>query len=81
LSDSLSLENMRRAFRIILGVVLIILGVAAALTPFTPGSWLAFIGLEILGLRILLQRKFLSLLPKKYRGRVRILFRKMTKKP
>jgi len=32
--------------------VLIILGVAAALTPFSPGSWLALIGLEILGLRI-----------------------------
>ena len=71
---------MRRAFRIILGVVLIILGVAAALTPFTPGSWLAFVGLELLGLRILLQRKFLCLLPKKYRARVRILFQKMTKK-
>jgi len=24
----------------------------AALTPFSPGSWLALIGLEILGLRI-----------------------------
>ena len=71
---------MRRAFRTILGIVLIILGVFAALTPFTPGSWLAFIGLEILGIRILLQRKFLSLLPKKYRARVRKLFQKMTKR-
>jgi len=43
---------MRRSLRIILGIVLIILGVAAALTPFSPGSWLALIGLEILGLRI-----------------------------
>jgi len=71
---------MRRALRIILGVVLIIIGVVALLTPLSPGSWLALIGLEILGLRILFQRKLLSLLPRKYRGRMRILFRKMTKK-
>jgi len=71
---------MRKALRIILGVVLIIIGVVALLTPLSPGSWLALIGLEILGLRILFQRKLLSLLPRKYRGRMRILFRKMTKK-
>ncbi|MFQ6035100.1 MAG: hypothetical protein ACE5NM_04530 [Sedimentisphaerales bacterium] len=71
---------MRRTFRIILGIVLIILGVLAALTPFSPGSWLALIGLEILGLRILLQRKFLSLLPDKYRGKVTNMFKKMRKK-
>jgi len=76
--------NMRRAFRIILGISLIILGVFALVTPLSPGSWLALIGLEILGLRILFQRKLLSLTPRKYRGRLRILFRKMmkiTKKP
>jgi drug/metabolite transporter (DMT)-like permease len=75
---------MRRALRIILGIVLIILGVLALVTPLSPGSWLALIGLEILGLRILFQRKLLSLTPRKYRGRLRILFRKMmkrTKKP
>jgi len=71
---------MRRSLRIILGIVLIILGVVAALTPFSPGSWLALIGLEILGLRILLQRKFLSLLPDKYRGKVTNLFKKIRKK-
>ena len=71
---------MRRSLRIILGIVLIILGVVAALTPFSPGSWLALIGLEILGLRILIQRKFLSLLPAKYRDKVRNLFKKIRKK-
>jgi len=71
---------MRRSLRIILGIVLIILGVAAALTPFSPGSWLALIGLEILGLRILLQRKFLSLIPDKHRGKVTNLFKKIRKK-
>jgi len=66
---------MRRTLRIILGVVLIILGLLALLTPFSPGSWLALIGLEILGLRLLFQRKLLSLLPRKYRGRVRNMFK------
>lgn len=79
-STTYVMENMRRSLRIILGIVLIILGVAAALTPFSPGSWLALIGLEILGLRILLQHKFLSLLPDKYRDRVTTLFKKIRKK-
>jgi len=74
-------ENMRRVSRTILGIVLIILGVLAALTPFSPGSWLALIGLEILGLRLLFQRKLLTLLPRKYHGRVRNLFKKMMKRP
>jgi membrane protein implicated in regulation of membrane protease activity len=67
---------MRKSLRIILGVVLIILGLAALLTPFSPGSWLALIGLEYLGLRVLLQRKLLSLLPAKYRDKVKKLFKK-----
>ena len=37
-----------------IGVVLVIIGLAALLTPLTPGSWLALIGLELLGWRILL---------------------------
>ncbi len=70
---------MRRILRITLGIVLIILGVAAALTPFSPGSWLALIGLEILGLRLLFQRKLLSWTPRKYRGRLRDVFKKKRK--
>jgi len=73
-------KNVRRILRIALGVLLIILGILAALTPFSPGSWLALIGLEILGLRILLQRKLLFLLPQKYRGSVKSLFKKWMKK-
>lgn len=38
----------------ILGVILIIIGFAALVTPLTPGSWLIFIGLEFLGWRFLL---------------------------
>ncbi len=36
-----------------IGIVLILLGFSALITPFTPGSWLLFIGLELLGIRIL----------------------------
>ncbi len=70
---------MRKSLRTILGVVLIILGLAALLTPFTPGSWVALIGLEYLGLRVLLQRKFMSLLPAKYRDKLRKIFKKRKK--
>ena len=62
--------NMKKVLRIALGILLMIVGVLALLTPFTPGSWLALIGLEILGLRLVLQRKFLSLLPQRYRQKV-----------
>lgn len=37
-----------------IGVVLVLVGLAALLTPFMPGSWLVFVGLELLGLRFLL---------------------------
>lgn len=72
---------MRKTFKIILGVVLIILGVLAALTPLSPGSWLVLVGLELLGIRILVERKFLSLLPEKYRHKFKKLLKRKTKKP
>ncbi|UCC97279.1 MAG: hypothetical protein JSW66_15705 [Phycisphaerales bacterium] len=71
---------MRRVLRITLGVVLMILGVLALLTPLTPGSWLALIGLELLGIRLVFQRKFLSLLPKKYRHKAKNLLTRELKK-
>jgi uncharacterized protein YqgC (DUF456 family) len=61
---------MKRILRIIIGIILIILGLMALVTPFTPGSWLAVIGLELLGLRLLVQRKFVSLLPVKTQTKV-----------
>jgi len=39
-----------------IGVLFVVLGFFALVTPFTPGSWLAFIGLELLGARFLLDR-------------------------
>ncbi|MDD5098788.1 MAG: hypothetical protein PHP35_00370 [Candidatus Colwellbacteria bacterium] len=46
----------------IIGIILIILGLVALLTPFTPGSWLIFAGLEFLGLRILFWKKIRTIL-------------------
>jgi hypothetical protein len=45
----------RKILRIVTGVLLLLLGLAALFTPFTPGSWLALVGLEFLGLRVLLR--------------------------
>jgi hypothetical protein len=41
-----------KIFKMILGVILILVGIFALITPFTPGSWLAFVGLELLGVRV-----------------------------
>ncbi|MEK7208761.1 MAG: hypothetical protein AAB677_00695 [Patescibacteria group bacterium] len=53
-------EHLRERLKIkkIVGVILIIVGLFAFFTPFTPGSWLAVIGFELLGLRILFFDKF-----------------------
>ena len=50
---------MKHTARKIMGIVLIVLGILALITPLTPGSWLITIGLELLGLRILLADKLL----------------------
>jgi hypothetical protein len=41
-------------------VILILYGIFALLTPLTPGSWLALIGMEMLGIRQFIFRKFLN---------------------
>ncbi|MBU2109860.1 hypothetical protein KKB71_02850 [Patescibacteria group bacterium] len=43
-----------------IGVILILVGFTAFLTPLTPGSWLIFIGAELLGIRFLFRDKFLQ---------------------
>ena len=35
-----------------IGVLLIVLGFLALITPLTPGAWLIFIGLELFGIRL-----------------------------
>lgn len=71
---------MRKILRIALGIILMVLGVLALLTPFTPGSWLALIGLEILGLRLVFQRTLLSVIPTRYRQKARNLLEKIARK-
>lgn len=39
---------MKRILKITLGVIAILVGLFALLTPFTPGSWLILVGLAIL---------------------------------
>ena len=43
-----------------IGVLLIVIGLTALVTPLTPGSWLAVIGLELLGVRILFFEKLIN---------------------
>jgi hypothetical protein len=56
-------ERIQKAFKDwpklqkVIGVILIIYGLLALLTPFTPGSWLAFIGLELLGFDLIFWTK------------------------
>lgn len=45
--------NIKIMVKKTIGVILILIGLAALITPLTPGSWLAIIGLELLGIRIL----------------------------
>ena len=47
---------MRKTLKRIVGAILLLVGLLALVTPFTPGSWLAFVGLELLGLSFLLPR-------------------------
>jgi len=51
---------MKIIIKKIAGVILIIVGLAILFTPFTPGSWVALIGLELLGIRHFVFRKFLN---------------------
>ena len=55
--SSLGWSGAKTVVRIVVGVLLMIVGLAALFTPLTPGSWLILVGLEVLGLRILLRKK------------------------
>ena len=45
--------NIKIRVKKTIGVLLIVIGLLALITPFTPGSWLIFVGLELFGFRIL----------------------------
>lgn len=39
------------------GVAIILLGLFLLVTPFTPGAWIIFVGLEFLGIRLAFWQK------------------------
>ena len=39
-----------------LGFMCLILGLVSFFTPLTPGSWLVFVGLELLGFRLIVSK-------------------------
>jgi len=57
-------QEVTRKIKTIAGIACIILGFLALVTPLTPGSWLIFVGAEILGIRFLSRGKFEELLKK-----------------
>ncbi len=48
---------VRPKLKRVLGIVFVIVGFFALVTPLTPGGFLFFVGLELLGLRILFFEK------------------------
>jgi small-conductance mechanosensitive channel len=60
-----------------IGVILIIVGLAALVTPLTPGSWLALIGLELLGFGFLLENRFSRALKNRFKNIFENLKRKV----
>jgi hypothetical protein len=49
---------MKRVAKTFVGVVLILLGLVVLILPLSPGSWLLIlVGLEFLGLRLVLENK------------------------
>ncbi len=40
-----------------IGIFLLLFGLVALVTPFTPGAWLGFVGMEILGIMFLLPKR------------------------
>jgi len=43
--------------KIAIAIFLLVFGIFALVTPLTPGAWLALIGLEILGWRVIIEEK------------------------
>jgi hypothetical protein len=51
------LEFVKANWKKLVGGLLILLGVLALVTPLTPGSWLIFVGAEMLGLELIYWKK------------------------
>lgn len=51
------MENVKAFGKKILGVIFILIGLLALVTPLTPGSWLFLVGVQLLGIRLALWDK------------------------
>jgi len=71
---------MKKIVKIPIGIICIILGFLALITPATPGSWLILIGLEILGLGFLLEGIVGRFLKGKNKERLENLTKKLRQK-
>jgi len=67
---------MKKYTKKALGIILIILGFLALITPLSPGSWLILVGLELLGIRFLLEDKLPAFLKTGNKGWFRNLLKK-----
>jgi hypothetical protein len=61
----------KSVLRIIAGVALVIFGFLIHLIPLVPGSWAIFIGLEILGIRLLVWDKIKAWYKKREDGQTK----------
>jgi hypothetical protein len=73
-------EQMKKIVKIPIGIICIILGFLALITPATPGSWLILIGLEILGLGFLLEGRLARFLKGKNKERFESFIKKLRQK-
>ena len=71
---------MKKIVKKSIGIICIILGFLALITPATPGSWLILIGLEILGLGFLLDGRLSRFLKGKNKERFENLTKKLRRK-
>ena len=53
----LTVPSPLRIAKMFLGAVLLVIGLLALITPLTPGAWLIFVGLELLGIRLIVWDK------------------------
>ncbi len=67
---------MKKYFKKVLGIILIILGFLALITPCSPGSWLILVGLEFLGLGFLLEDRLPAFLKVRHKGKFKNLFKR-----
>ncbi len=57
-------NNIKQILKKIFGIIFIIIGLFALITPLTPGAWIGLIGLELLGLRLVFEEKILKFFKK-----------------